>query len=154
MKYIIPILIIAVLIFYFFLPAGKDKDAPGEIELLLNNLIESGEREDIDVVMEYFSQNYSDSSGRTYLAVKTIIENAFERFDAIEAGYSDLIVSTIEYEEGESSTTANLDIWIKGIRSGTTYKLIGSEDNPQNIDIVFESVMFGGWKIVAVEGIK
>ncbi len=154
MKYIIPLLIIVVLIFYFFLLATRDKDASNEIELLLNNLVESGEREDIDVVMEYFSQEYSDSSGRTYLSVKTIIEKAFERFDAIEAGYSDLIVSTMENEKGETETTANLSIWIKGLRSGTTYKLIGSEDSPQNIDIVFDSVMFGGWKIVAVEGIN
>lgn len=154
MKYIIPIIIIAVLIFYFFLPATKDKDASSEIELLLNNLIESGERKDIDVVMEYFSPEYTDSDNRTYSVIKTIIENAFERFDVIDGGYSDLIVSTKENENGETETAANLNIWIQGIRSGTPYKLIGSENDPQNIDIGFESVMFGGWKILSVEGIK
>ena len=154
MKYIIPILIIAVLLFYFFLPASKDKDASAEIELLLNNLIESGERKDIDVVMEYFSPEYTDSDKRSYTAVQTIIENAFERFDSIDGGYSNLVVSTIENETGDTQTTANLNIWIKGIRSGAQYKLIGSENNPQNINIIFESIMFGGWKILSVEGIK
>ncbi len=154
MKYIILIIIIAVLLFYFFLPATKDKDASSEIELLLNNLIESGERKDMDVVMEYFSPQYADLDDRTYTVIKTIIESAFERFDVIDGGYSDLIVSTNENENGEAETTANLNIWIKGIRSGASYNLIGSENNPQNIDIRFESIMFGGWKILSVEGTK
>ena len=154
MRYIIPVVIIAVLLLYFFIPASKDKDASAEIELLLTNLIESGKRKDIDVVMEYFSPEYTDSEGRTYAVIKKIIENAFDRFDVIDSGYSDLVVSTTENEEGDTLTTANLDIWVKGVRSGTSYKLIGSEESPQNIDIIFQSVMFGGWKILSVEGIR
>lgn len=154
MKYIIPIIIIAVLLFYFFLPASKDNDASAKIELLLNNLVESGERKDINVVMEYFSPDYQDAEGRTYTAVRNIIETAIDRFDSIEAGYSNLVVSTTENENGETETIANLDIWIKGIRSGTPYKLVGSQDNPQNINIGFESIMFGGWKILSLEGIN
>ncbi len=154
MKYIILIIVIAALLLYFFLPAGKDKDASGEIELLLNNLIKSAEKEDIDVVMEYFSPEYSDSDERTYTVVKNIIENAFDRFDTIDGGYSGLIVSTTKSKNGETETSANLDIWIKGIRAGSNYKLIGSENNPNNVDIRFESIMFGGWKILSLEGTK
>ena len=151
MKYIIPIIIIAALLFYFFLPASKDNDGSAKIERLLNNLVESGVRKDINVVMEYFSPDYEDPEGRTYPEIRDIIETAFERFEVIEGGYSNLIVSTTENENGETETTANLDIWIKGIRSGSAYKLIGSQDNPQNIDIGFESIMFGGWKIIRVK---
>lgn len=154
MKYIIPVVIIVVLLLYFFIPASNNKDASAEIELLLTNLIESGKREDIDVVMEYFSPEYTDSEGRTYPVIKKIIENAFDRFDVIDSGYSDLVVATTENEDGDAVTTANLNIWVKGMRSGISYKLIGSEDNPYNIDIVFQSVMFGGWKILSVEGVK
>ena len=153
MKYIIPLIIVVALLFYFFLPAEKDKDASNQVETLLNNLVESGERKNLDVVMEYFSPNFEDSSGRDYSTLKTIIENAFNRFDKIEAGYSSLIVSTVE-NEGDTQTIANLDVWVLGVRDGTNYKLIGSQDNPENIDIVFESIMFGGWKILSVEGLK
>jgi len=153
MKYIIPILLIGVLLFYFFLPASGDKDASSKIETLLNNLIESGERKDVNVVMEYFSPDYKDASGRTYPVIRNIIKNAFERFEVIQGGYSDLIVTTRENENGEAETTANLNIWIKGIKKSTPYALIGTKDNPQNINIVFESFMLGGWKILNVEGL-
>ncbi len=151
MKYIIPIIIIAVISLYFFLPASKDDDSSAKIERLLNNLVESGERKDINVVMEYFSPDYEDAKGRTYPVIRNIVETAFERFEVIEGGYSNLIVSTTENENGDTETIANLDIWIKGIRSGSAYKLIGSQDKPQNIEIGFESVMFGGWKIIRVK---
>jgi Zn-dependent M28 family amino/carboxypeptidase len=98
--------------------------------------------------MEYFSPDYKDASGRTYPVIKNIIKNAFDRFDVVEGGYSDLIVSIRENE-----TTANLNIWIKGVRKSTPYALIGTEDNPQNINIVLESFMLGGWKILDVEGL-
>jgi len=153
MKYIIPILLIGVLLFYFFLPASNDKDDSGKIEILLNNLIESGERKDLNVVMEYFSHDYKDASGRTYPVIKNIIKNAFDRFDDLEGGYSDLIVSTRENGNGEKETTANLNIWVKGIRASTPYALIGTQENPRNVNIVFESFMLGGWKILNVEGL-
>ncbi len=148
MKYIIPIILIGVLLFYIFLPASKDIDDSSKISILLNNLIKSGERKDLNIVMEYFSPDYKDASGRTSLVIKNIIKNAFDRFDVLEGGYSDLIVSIRENE-----TTANLNIWIKGVRKSTPYALIGTEDNPQNINIVLESFMLGGWKILDVEGL-
>jgi hypothetical protein len=148
MKYIIPIILIGVLLFYFSLPASKDIDDSSKISTLLDNLIKSGERKDLNIVMEYFSPDYKDASGRTYPVIKNIIKNAFDRFDVVEGGYSDLIVSIRENE-----TTANLNIWIKGVRKSTPYALIGTEDNPQNINIVLESFMLGGWKILDVEGL-
>jgi len=154
MKYIIALVIIAVLLLYFFLPAGEDKDAAGKIETVLNNLIKSGERKDLNVVMEYFSPDYIDSSGRTILVVRDIIQSAFDRFESIEGSYSNLIVSTIEVQSGDTKTIANIDIWISGNNTGTVYKLIGTKDNPQNVDIVFESLMLGGWKIISIENIK
>ena len=148
MKYIILIILIGVLLFYFFLPASKDIDDSSKISILLNNLIKSGERKDLNIVMEYFSPDYKDASGRTSPVIKNIIKNAFDRFDVVEGGYSDLIVSIRENE-----TTANLNIWIKGIRKSTPYAVIGTEDNPQNTNIVIESFMLGGWKILDVEGL-
>ena len=153
MKYIIPIIVIAVLIIYFFLPAGKVENASGEIELVLNNLVKSGERKDLNVIMEYFSPDYKDSSERNYDSVRTIIKSAFDRFDTIEGGYTNLSVSTTEDKSGESQTMANLDIWIKGSKDGSSYKLVGTEDKPENVNIGFESLMFGGWKILSIEGL-
>jgi hypothetical protein len=153
MKYIIPIVAIAALIIYFFLPAGNVENASVEIEVMLNNLIKSGERKDLNVVMEYFSPDYKDSSERNYESVRTIIKSAFDRFDIIEGGYSNLSVSTTENKNGEPQTIANLDIWIRGGKEGSVYKLVGTEDNPENIDIGFESLMLGGWKILRIEGL-
>lgn len=153
MKYIIPIVVIAALIIYFFLPAGNVENASVEIEVMLNNLIKSGERKDLNVVMEYFSPDYKDSSERNYESVRTIIKSAFDRFDIIEGGYSNLSVSTAENKNGDPQTIANLDIWIRGGKEGSVYKLVGTEDNPENIDIGFESLMLGGWKILRIEGL-
>jgi len=154
MKYLIALVIIAVLSFYFFLPASNEEGASAKIETVLKHLVESGKRKDVNVFMEYFSPDYKDSSGRTRLVIKDIVQKAFDRFESMEGGYSNLIVSTIENESGDTETIANLDIWISGIKAGTTYKLIGTEDNPKSVEISFESVMFGGWKILSVEGIK
>ncbi|MEM7009384.1 MAG: hypothetical protein AAF462_09655 [Thermodesulfobacteriota bacterium] len=154
MKYLIPMVIIVALVFYFFMPASEEKDASLEIELLLNNLTKSGQRKDIEVVMEYFSPDYSDSSDRTYMSVKEIIEKSFERFDSINAGFSNLIVSTIKDENGDDKTLANVDVWVSGNRDGTTFKLIGTKDDPKNINIGFQSIMFGGWKIKSVEDLQ
>lgn len=154
MKYLIGIVIIVVLSLYFFLPASNDKDASAKIDTVLNNLVRSAERKDLNVVMEYFSPDYSDSSGRTITDVRNIIQNAFDRFDTINSGYANLIVSTIEDDNGNTQTLANIDIWISGSKDGNIYKLIGTEDNPKNVEIMFESLMLGGWKILSVEGIK
>lgn len=154
MKYIIPLVVIAVLLLYFFLPASKDEDASKQIEIVLNNIIKSGERKDVNVFMEYFSPDYKDSSSRTRLVIKNIVQKAFDRFDSMQGGYSNLVVSTIENENGDTQTIASLDIWIRGINTETTYKLIGTENDPKNVEIVFESVMFGGWKILNIEGIN
>lgn len=154
MKYIIPLVVIAVLLLYFFLPASKDEDASKQIEIVLNNIIKSGERKDVNVFMEYFSPDYKDSSSRTRLVIKNIVQKAFDRFDSMQGGYSNLIVSTIENQNGDTQTIASLDIWIRGINTETTYKLIGTENDPKNVEIVFESVMFGGWKILNIEGIN
>jgi len=153
MKYIIPIVVIGILLFYFFLPASNDNDDSSNISIALNNLIRSGERKDLNVAMEYFSHDYKDASGRTYPVIRNIAKNAFDRFDVLEGGYSDLIVSTRENGNGEAETMANLNIWIIGIKKNTPYALIGTKDNPQNINIVFEKFMLGGWKILNVEGL-
>ena len=153
MKYIIPIVVIAVLVIYFFLPAGNVENASGEIEIVLNNLVKSGKRKDLNVVMEYFSPDYKDSSERNYDSVRTIIKSAFDRFDNIEGGYTNLSVSRAENKNGDPQTVANLDIWIRGGKDGYSYKLVGTEDNPENINIGFESLMLGGWKILTIEGL-
>lgn len=153
MKYIMPIVVIAVLVIYFFLPAGNVENASGEIEIVLNNLIKSGKRKDLNVVMEYFSPDYKDSSERNYDSVRTIIKSAFDRFDTIEGGYTNLSVSTTENKKGDPQTVANLDIWIRGGKDGSVYKLVGTEDSPENVNIGFESLMFGGWKILNIEGL-
>ncbi len=153
MKYIMPIVVIAVLVIYFFLPAGNVENASGEIEIVLNNLIKSGKRKDLNVVMEYFSPDYKDSSERNYDSVRTIIKSAFDRFDTIEGRYTNLSVSTTENKKGDPQTVANLDIWIRGGKDGSVYKLVGTEDSPENVNIGFESLMFGGWKILSIEGL-
>lgn len=151
MKYIIPIIVVCVIVLYFFIPAKNDKDAPLEIETVFNNLVKSGQRKDINVVMEYFSLDYQDSSGRNYSSIRTIIQNAFDRFDTIEGSYSDLVVSTIEDKNGDTRTIAELELWISGTRNEVVYKLLGTRDNPEKVNITFESLMLGGWKILSVE---
>lgn len=149
-RYIIPLIIIIALLIYFFYPGGVDTS---EIESVLNGMKDSAEHNDPGEITEQFSINYRDEYGATYPVVKKIIKEAFERYDGIEPSYSGLSVSVSENEEGDMEAAANMDVSVRGIKSGAPRYLIGTADSPDNITVTLKKSPLGGWKIMKVEGI-
>ncbi len=149
-RYIIPLIIVVVLLVYFFYPAGDDTS---EIESVFDDMIESAEKRDLEGITEHFSIHYKDEYGATYPAVKNIIENMLEKFDTIEASYSDLSVSINENEYGEKEAAANLDVIATGIKSVVPHSLIGNDESPENVTVILKKSTLGGWKIIEVEGL-
>lgn len=149
-RYIIPLIILAAILTYFFFPRGDDTR---EIESVFNEVIEAAGRKEPDAISEHFSIQYKDGYGAGYPVVKNIIRSAFEKYDSIEASYSDISVAFSENEYGEKEAAANLDVVVTGLKSGIPYKLIGSEDAPDNITVTLKKSGLGGWKIMGVEGI-
>ena len=150
-RYVIPLIIIVALIIYFYFPGGDDTS---EIEAVFNGIIESAGEKDLKGVTEHFSIHYKDEHGATYPVVKNIIQNAFDRYDGFQATYADLSATIGETENGEKEAAANLDIIVKGIKSGEHHNLIGSDESPENITVLLNKSSFGGWKITGIEGLE
>ena len=149
-RYVIPLLIIVVLLVYFYFPGGDDTS---EIEAVFNSIIESAGEKNLEGITEHFSIHYKDEHGATYPVVKNIIIKAFDEFDGFQASYSGLSATIGENENGEKEAAANLDIIIKGIKSGERQNLIGSDQSPENITVMLKKSSFGGWKIMEIEGL-
>lgn len=150
-RYVIPLIIIVALIIYFYFPGGDDTS---EIEAVFNSIIESAGEKNLEGVTEHFSIHYKDEHGATYPFVKKIIQNAFEKYDGLQGSYSDLSATIGENENGEKEAAANLDIIVKGINSGESHNLIGSDGSPENITVMLKKSSFGGWKITEIEGLE
>jgi hypothetical protein len=150
-KYVIFIVIIAVVLTYLFYPPGDDTR---EVEALLNQALESGKEKDLDGVMGHFSLNYRDEYGATYPVVKNVVKTYFDRFDSFEGKYSRLKASINETKGGEKQGVANLDVQVWGMKSGIPTPILGDLDSTSNITVTLKKSRLGGWKIVKVEGIE
>ena len=150
-RYVIPLIIIIVLLIYFYFPGGDDTT---EIEAAFNSMIESAGEKNLEGVTEHFSIHYKDGYGVTYPVVKNIIQYAFEKYDGFQASYSNLSATIGENENGDKEAAANLDLIVKGIKSGNTQNLIGNDASPDNITVTLKKSSFGGWKITEIEGLE
>ncbi|MEQ9618336.1 MAG: hypothetical protein RIG61_04075 [Deltaproteobacteria bacterium] len=150
-RYVIPLIIIVALLVYFYFPGGDDTS---EIEAVFNSIIESAGEKNLEGVTEHFSLHYKDGHGVTYPVLKNLTQNAFEKYDGFQASYSGLSATIGENENGEKEAAANLDIIVKGIKSGKKQNLIGSDVSPENITVMLKKSSFRGWKIIEVEGIE
>jgi len=151
MKILVVIAIIIAAIAAFFLwPAGDD---PSEIEKVLKKMITAGEQGVYEGVTEHISFEYRDDYGATFFAVKTIVQNVFQKFDRFETKYNDLSVTISKAEDGSKIATANLNMNIKGIKSNIPVNLLGRDDGFENITLVFKKSKIGEWKVVKSEGL-
>lgn len=149
-KYILLLIIVTVVLIYFFFPRGDDA---GRIEAVFNEIRDAAGKKDAEGVTGHFSLQYKDEYGAGYPVVKSIITKALEKYDSIQASYSGLTAVFSENEYGEKEAAANVDVLVTGFKSGVPYKLIGSEESPDNITVTLKKSGIGGWKITGVEGL-
>jgi hypothetical protein len=150
LRYVVSLIVTALILIYFFYPRGDDT---GEIEKMFNEMTVAAGKKDLDTVTGHFSIEYKDEYGAGYPAVKKIIGNVFEKYDRIDASYSELRVVFRKNEYGEKEASANCDVRVTGYIAGVPYHLIGSADTPDNITVTLEKSALSGWKITSVEGL-
>lgn len=149
-RYIIPLIIVAALLVYFFYPGDVDTV---EIEGTIKDLVASARHKDQEGFIEHFSIHYKDEYGATYPTLKQVIKKAFDKYQSFEADYSDLSVVMSKNEEGHHEASAKVYITITGVNAGVSHHLIGDPDSPDDIVITLKKTPLRGWKITKVEGI-
>lgn len=149
-KYLFPLIVLAIALGYTLFRPGDDAS---DIEALFDKIAEAARAKDLDGVMEGFSLQYKDGSGVSYPVVKNIIGKALEKYDGIEATYSDLDAFITEDEH--SYPLAFVSVWVNVTvtDNGRVRELIGSGGEPERINVTLTYSALGGWKIAAVDGL-
>lgn len=150
LRYVVPLIVAAVILIYFFYPRGDDTR---EMEKIFNEITDAARKKDLNAITEHFSIQYKDESGAGYTAVKKIIGNVLDKYDRIDVTYSELHVVTRNNEHGEKEASANCNVLVTGYKSGVPYQLVGSVDSSDNITVTLKKSGLGGWKITEVAGI-
>lgn len=145
---ILVVIILAILILVF----GRSADDSSEIEAVIIKMTEAGKNGEYQGVTEYVSIEYRDDYGATYIIVKKLVENLFQKFNKFDTKYKNLSVSVDQAENGDKTAAANLDIHITGYQSGVPVDIIGTEDLYQNITVHLKKTKLLGWKITKSEG--
>jgi len=147
---VLVIVVIALLVFFLC----RSTDDTSEISGVIDQMVEAGEKGMQGDLMEHVSIEYKDDYGASYLVVKNVVENFFQKFSKFDTDYKNLAVSIDNSENGDKTAVANLDIHIIGYRSGTPVDILGSEDSYQNITVELKKSKLLGWKITKAEGFE
>ena len=150
MRYLIPLAIILVLIIYFFVLSGDDTT---EIEGVFDDITQSVTEKDSEGVLDHFSIHYEDDNGYNYLIIKRMINDAFSRFDSLNASYENVSVNITEDENGDKIARAKVGVKAKGVKGGVPKTLLGTEDSYDDIEVTLKKSTLGSWKIVEIDGV-
>jgi len=152
MKKVLIIVLIILAIAYLIFSGGKNDDK--YFNKYFSAMIESGETKEADKFMDNFSLRYHDENGFNYIAIKNIVKNLFEKFEDIEASFSNLTSSISKDGDGKEIAVVNIDVNTVVINGGIKSDLLGVRNTPENITIYLEKSTFGSWKIFKVEGLE
>ena len=147
---VLVIVIIALLVFYLC----RSTDDTSEISEVLNQMVEAGEKGMQGDLMDHVSIEYRDDYGASYLVVKNVVDNFFQKFSNFDTKFNNLAVSLDTSESGDKTAVANLDIHIIGYRSGAPVDILGTEDSYQNVTLELKKTKLLGWKITKAEGFE
>jgi len=149
-KFLFPLIILAVALGYMLFRPGDDAS---DIEALFDKMAEAARAKDFDGVMEGFSLQYRDGSGASYPVVKNIIGKALEKYDDIQASYSDLDAFITEDEHGYPLAYVSVGVIVTASDNGEVTELLGGEGEPELVNVTLTYSAVSGWKIAAVDGL-
>jgi hypothetical protein len=139
--FFIIILFTAVILVYVLYPTEKKR-----IKKIIESCREAVKNENINLLMEHISFNYSDDYGGSYLQLKKRMELAFNRFDDIDIT-ADIMNIAIEDKQADAEIKMSV-IASEGNNRGY---LIGDAGSDQDIKLYLEKSPFE-WKVIKVEG--
>ena len=152
MKKLVVLVVVIIALLFFYLCRSTDDTT--EISEVLDQMVESGENGMQGDLMEHVSIEYRDDYGATYLIIKNVVDNFFQKFTKFDTKYENLAVSIDKSESGDNTAVANLDIHIIGYRSGAPVDILGTEGSYQNITVELKKNKLLGWKITKAEGFE
>lgn len=151
MKKIISIAVIILILSFFLLRDGEDKDS-SYFENYFNNMIIAAKAKNLDSFMDNFSLQYTDDYKTNYVHIKQIVKNIFEKYDKFEAVIENVVASNYEDEVGNKKSDVNMDVFAIGLKGGIPTEIIGETGHLKNVTITLQKSL-GSWKIIKVEGI-
>lgn len=129
----------------------SDRSPEEEVQSRSRSLAAAFEREDIDAVMEFFSEAYEDEDGAGRDELRENLEFFFEFVDVLSLDFHDehfttsqgdervahSYTSRLRYRDEEDDEviedhTSNLDVWE---REGNTWRVVYSEDEGEESDL-------------------
>ncbi len=149
-KFVFPLVVLAIALGYMLFRPGDDAS---DIEALFDKMAEAARAKNLDGIMEGFSLQYKDGSGASYPVVKNIIGKVLEKYGDIEASYSDLDAFITEDEHGYPLAYVSVGVNVTATDNGSVRELIGSEGEPERINVTLTYSALSGWKIEAVDGL-
>jgi hypothetical protein len=114
---------------------------------LLRDGEQAVETEDIARAMSHVSQQYLDDNGLNYLAVRRVLDWAFNRFDGFDVRLRDVAIDV-----GDGSAIARGVLQMLVLQEGDNTYLIGDAGMPESVTI---SLLKGplGWNVTGLDGI-
>ncbi len=142
MKKLIPVLLIIAIIvtgivFILFQPDGQTK---------ITNVLKKGScainDESTSKIMSLVSQEYKDTFGLTYEALRSIFIRTFYQIDSLNVRYS-----IIKINLNNNLATVIIDINVTGVLTGGKQDIVGNSNNPERLTLTFTKKRFK-WSII------
>ena len=127
--------------------------AGADDERLIRLTIEAGMTaamaEDLEESVRFVSPNYRDNMGFSYTFVRDLLERAYEEFDQPHIELAEEPVIQIKGSKAE----VGAGIRLSAIYQGRRNYLLGDEDTPNSIHLIFDKSP-NGWKLARIEGLR
>lgn len=117
------------------------------IRALLRDDEQAVETEDIARAMSHVSQQYLDDNGLNYLAVRRVLDWAFNRFDGFDVRLRDVAIDV-----GDRSAIARSVLQMLVVQDGDNTFLIGDAGMPESVTISLLKRPLG-WNVTSLNGI-
>lgn len=117
------------------------------IRALLRDDEQAVETEDIARAMSRVSQQYLDDNGLNFLAVRRVLDWAFNRFDGFDVRLRDVAIDV-----GDRSAIARSVLQMLVVQDGDNTYLIGDAGMPESVTISLLKRPLG-WNVTSLNGI-
>lgn len=115
------------------------------VKRALTSAAEAAEAGDIEGLVSFFSDDYTDFVNPDRASLETRLREGFERVDRLN-----VTLQGIEVDLEQERARANFDLVVVAIRGEERYVIVGTPFEPEKINAVLERSE-GGWRIRNVE---
>ena len=119
-----------------------------KIKAILGEAKKAFEKEDIENLMSYVSQKYSDDNGFNYPMAKRLISDLFKNFDKLDA-----IIENPVIKIEDDKATVQFNLWIAVGWNGNPAYILGTNKAGASVRVHLQKIS-QDWKVVKIEGMR